>query len=124
MMYVLYVRVKSEPRKPRMSAFLNVGFTRPNQVSRDRVFSLESVMTAAALSPATARKGPRERRKHLRKDTLWHGTLRTARGSIPCNVLNLSVRGARVEIEGSTVGDSVTLVMEPLGEFLGVVIWQ
>lgn len=81
-------------------------------------------MTAAALSPATARKGPRERRKHLRKETLWHGTLRTARGSIPCNVLNLSVRGARVEIEGSTVGDSVTLVMEPLGEFLGVVMWQ
>lgn len=81
-------------------------------------------MTAAAVSSGTAREDPRERRKHLRKETLWHGTLRTARGSIPCNVLNLSVRGARVEIEGSTVGDRVTLVMEPLGEFLGVVMWQ
>lgn len=81
-------------------------------------------MTAAALSPTTARKDPRERRKHPRKETLWRGTLRTARGSIPCHVLNLSVRGARVEVEGATAGDSVTLIMEPLGEFLGVVSWQ
>ena len=81
-------------------------------------------MTAAALSSATAHKNPRERRKHLRKDTLWHGTLRTPRGSIACRVLNLSVRGAKVEAAGVMKGDGVTLVMEPLGEFLGIVTWQ
>jgi hypothetical protein len=81
-------------------------------------------MTVAALSSATAHKDPRERRKHLRKETLWHGTLRTAAGPIACNVLNLSARGAKVEVAGVAEGDSVTLVMEPLGEFLGVVMWQ
>ena len=81
-------------------------------------------MTVAALASATAHKDPRERRKHLRKETLWHGTLRTALGAIACNVLNLSARGAKVEVEGVAKGDSVTLVMEPLGEFLGVVMWQ
>ena len=78
----------------------------------------------AALSSATAQKDPRERRKHLRKETLWHGTLRTAKGTVACNVLNLSVRGAQVEIEGVAKGDSVTLIMEPLGEFSGIVTWQ
>lgn len=81
-------------------------------------------MTVAALSPATAQRDPRERRKHLRRDTLWHGTLRTPQGSVACRVLNLSVRGAKVEASGVAKGDSVTLIMEPLGEFLGVVTWQ
>lgn len=81
-------------------------------------------MTAAALSSATAHNDPHGRRKHLRKETLWHGMLRTAKGSVACNVLNLSVRGAQIEIEGVAKGDSVTLIMEPLGEFSGVVMWQ
>ena len=34
------------------------------------------------------------------------------------------MRGARIEAIGVTKGDSVTLVMEPLGEFLGIVAWQ
>ena len=72
----------------------------------------------AVFSPAT------ERRKHRRKETIWHGTLRTAQGSVACGVLNLSVRGAKVEATGVLKGDSVTLVMEPLGEFLGIVAWQ
>lgn len=80
-------------------------------------------MTAAP-APVTANNDPRERRKHLRKETLWHGTLRTAQGSIACRVLNLSVRGAKVEATGVAEGDQVTLVMEPLGEFLGIVAWQ
>ncbi|HKX09863.1 MAG TPA: PilZ domain-containing protein [Stellaceae bacterium] len=81
-------------------------------------------MAAAALSSATAHKDPRERRKHLRKETLWHCTLRTAQGSVAWRVLNLSVRGAKIETTGVAKGDSVTLVMEPLGEFLGIVAWQ
>ncbi len=81
-------------------------------------------MTAAALPSATLHPDPRERRKHLRKGTLWHGTLRTPTGSVACNVLNLSVRGAKVEVDGVAKGQSVTLVMEPLGEFSGIVVWH
>ncbi len=81
-------------------------------------------MTAAALTSAVPHKAPRERRKHRRKGTLWHGTLRTPGGSLACNVLNLSARGAKVEVQGVTKGENVTLVMEPLGEFTGVVVWQ
>lgn len=81
-------------------------------------------MTAAALHPLPVHTDPRERRKHLRKGTLWHGTLRTAKGEIACNVLNLSVRGAKLEVEGVAKGESVTLVMEPLGEFSGTLMWH
>ena len=80
-------------------------------------------MTAAAARPAHEQTDPRERRKHLRKGTLWHGTLRTAKGNLACAVLNLSVRGAMVEVEGVAKDQRVTLVMEPLGEFTGVVVW-
>lgn len=81
-------------------------------------------MTAVAARSALEEKDAHERRKHLRKGTLWHGTLRTPKGEIACNVLNLSVRGAKVEVEGVAKGESVTLVMEPLGEFTGIVMWQ
>ena len=81
-------------------------------------------MTAAAVHPLPVHADPRERRKHLRKGTLWHGTLRTPDGNLACNVLNLSARGAKVEVAGVAKGQSVTLVMEPLGEFLGTVVWQ
>jgi PilZ domain-containing protein len=81
-------------------------------------------MTAAAVRPLPVHPDPRERRKHVRKGTLWHGTLRTPNGSLACNVLNLSVRGAKVEVAGVDKGQTVTLVMEPLGEFTGTVMWQ
>ena len=81
-------------------------------------------MTTAAAEPVREHADPRDRRKHLRKDTLWHGVLRTAKGDIACNVLNLSARGAKLEVKGVAKGESVTLVMEPLGEFKGIVVWQ
>jgi PilZ domain-containing protein len=81
-------------------------------------------MTDAALPTATLHRDSHERRKHLRKGTLWHGTLRTPEGSLACNVLNLSVRGAKIEVAGVTKGQTVTLVMDPLGEFTGTVMWQ
>ena len=77
-------------------------------------------MTAAALST-----DPRERRKRPRKGTLWHGHLRTPAGVVACRVLDLSVRGAKLEVDGTVApGQSVTLVMEPLGEFSGVIAWH
>jgi PilZ domain-containing protein len=81
-------------------------------------------MTTATVHPLPVHVDPRERRKHLRKGTLWHGTLRTAKGNVACNVLNLSARGAKVEVDGVAKGQGVTLVMEPLGEFTGIVVWQ
>ncbi len=53
-----------------------------------------------------------ERRKQPRKGTLWHGELKTPAGSMPCRVLNLSVRGAKLEVDGRiSAGEIVALVM-------------
>lgn len=82
-------------------------------------------MTAAAAPFAAPHAKARERRKHLRKGTLWHGELRTPAGVVVCRVVNLSSRGAQLEIDGAVAaGESVTLVMEPLGEFTGTIAWQ
>ena len=81
-------------------------------------------MTVAAAHSGNGRD-PRERRKQPRKATLWHGELRTPAGIFSCRVLNLSARGARLEVDGAVApGQSVTLIMEPLGEFSGAVAWQ
>jgi len=82
-------------------------------------------MTGAAAASPNERANRRERRKQPRKGTLWHGTLRTPTGVMECRVLNLSARGAKLEVDGAVVpGQSVTLIMEPLGEFFGAVTWQ
>ena len=66
-----------------------------------------------------------ERRKQPRKGTLWPGMLRTPYGVVACRVLNLSARGAKLEVDGAVAaGHTVTLVMDPLGEFSGVVTWR
>ncbi len=52
---------------------------------------------------------------------LWHGELRTPAGMVACRVLNLSARGAQLEMDATlTPGQCVTLIMEPLGEILGL----
>jgi hypothetical protein len=80
-------------------------------------------MTTAA-SSAFERTDPRERRKRPRKGTLWHGHLRTPAGLLACRVLDLSARGAKLEVDGTVApGQSVTLIMELLGEFSGVIAW-
>jgi hypothetical protein len=82
-------------------------------------------MTDAAAHSAEERADRRERRKQPRRGTLWHGTLRTPAGVIGCRVLNLSARGAKLEIDGTVApGQSVTLIMEPLGEFSGTLTWE
>ena len=81
-------------------------------------------MTIAAGPSANGHTDPRERRKQPRRGTLWHGELRTPAGVVACRVVNLSARGAQVEMEATlTPGRDVTLIMEPLGEFLGTVTW-
>ena len=66
-----------------------------------------------------------ERRKHTRKWTRWPAKLRTVAGIFECRVLNLSYRGAKVQL-AQPVRDRepVTLIMAPLGEFSGVVGWR
>jgi hypothetical protein len=82
-------------------------------------------MTAAAAHSKNGRANRRERRKQPRKGTLWHGKLRTPAGVVACRVLNLSARGAKLELDVALApGQSVTLIMEPLGEFSGAVTWQ
>ena len=82
-------------------------------------------MSVADADPAHQSADGRERRKQPRKSTLWHGMLRTPAGVMACRVLNLSARGAQLEVEGALAsGQSVTLIMEPLGEFLGTVTWR
>jgi hypothetical protein len=81
-------------------------------------------MTAAAALFTDDRPDLRERRKRPRKGVLWHGHLRTPAGVLACRVLDLSARGAKLEVDGTVApGQGVTLVMEPLGEFSGVVAW-
>lgn len=66
-----------------------------------------------------------ERRKHTRKWTRWPARLRTSSGSFECRVLNLSYRGAKVQLaQMLREREPVTLIMEPLGEFSGVVSWR
>ena len=65
-----------------------------------------------------------DRRKYARKWSFWHVQLQTPTGNFECRVMNLSPRGARIEIEHPVPDQQmVTLIMEPLGEFAGVVAW-
>ena len=81
------------------------------------------------MTAATARSTVtvlRDRRKQPRKGTIWQCELQTPSGVVACRVLNLSARGAKLEIDDGAVtpGQNVTLVLEPLGEFLGTIAWQ
>jgi len=66
----------------------------------------------------------RDRRKLPRKGALWLGKLVTTAGTFECRVLNLSPSGAKVELVQLVArGETVTLILEPLHEFIGVVAW-
>lgn len=66
-----------------------------------------------------------ERRGIPRKGSVWPAKLETSRGTFECRVLNLTRRGAKIEIDRLAIAkEPVTLVMEPLGAFGGVVTWQ
>ena len=65
-----------------------------------------------------------ERRKYPRKGTFWRAQLQTPAGDFECLVMNLSPRGAHIEIDHPiSLNQSVTLILEPLGEFFGTVAW-
>jgi CRP/FNR family transcriptional regulator, cyclic AMP receptor protein len=66
-----------------------------------------------------------ERRRHPRKRAFWLGRLETPDGRFDCRVLNLSPSGAKVMLAHAVqVKQAVTLIIEPLGEFLGIVGWR
>lgn len=66
-----------------------------------------------------------ERRKYRRKGILWRAQLQTLAGDFECRVVNLSPRGASIEIDHPLAHkEVVTLIMEPLGEFTGFVAWR
>jgi PilZ domain len=81
-------------------------------------------MKAEAARQTGAARRESERRKHPRKGAFWHAQLRTPAGNFECRVLNLSPRGAKIEIDHPVADKQVvTLIMEPLGEFTGFVAW-
>lgn len=67
----------------------------------------------------------RERRKFSRKRSLLGATVLTPRGALDCRMLDFSCNGARVECT-APVGEreTLTLVVEPIGTFPGVVSWR
>jgi len=66
-----------------------------------------------------------ERRRHSRKRAFWLGRLETPDGRFACRVLNLSPGGAKVMVAHAVPEHQpVTLVIDPLGEFIGVVGWR
>jgi PilZ domain-containing protein len=66
-----------------------------------------------------------ERRQHRRKRVLWHAQVQTLAGDFECRVVSLSPRGVSIEIDHPLAPkEVVTLIMEPLGEFTGFVVWR
>ena len=67
----------------------------------------------------------RELRKSRRKKSLLPARLVTDAGSSDCFVLDLSSGGARVESPLAVVDEqAVTLVVKPIGTFVGLVAWR
>jgi CRP/FNR family cyclic AMP-dependent transcriptional regulator len=66
-----------------------------------------------------------ERRRHRRKKTLWPAKLETPLGCVECQVLNFTSRGAKVRVSHVLAPEqSVSLILDPLGRFPGVVVWR
>jgi len=66
-----------------------------------------------------------ERRKHARRGALWNGRLTSPTGTYDCRVLNLSPRGAKIELAALVaIHQTVTLTLDPLGAFTGIVTWR
>ncbi len=82
-------------------------------------------MRSGAEPQSAAQPHPRERRKYLRKKAFLPAKLATEAGAFECFVLDLSRGGAKMEIkEPLALGQPVTLFLEPLGTFNGIVAWQ
>jgi hypothetical protein len=78
-----------------------------------------------AIIQSVARRGVEIPSHHGRiRGTFWRAQLQTPAGDFECLVLNLSARGAHIEIDHPLMlNQSVTLILEPLGEFFGTVAW-
>jgi len=69
--------------------------------------------------------GQPERRRQPRKRAFWLGRLDTPDGRFACRVLNLSPGGAKVMVAHPVAENQpVTLVIDLLGEFAGVIGWR
>jgi len=82
-------------------------------------------MRSGAEPQSAAQPHPRERRKYPRKKAFLPAKLATETGAFECFVLDLSRGGAKIELkEELAKGLPVTLFLEPLGTFNGIVAWQ
>jgi len=61
----------------------------------------------------------------FRRKAFWLAAMNTVFGVVECRVLDLSLRGAKVQVGVPVaVGQAVTLELDPLGEFEGSVAWK
>lgn len=82
-------------------------------------------MRSGAEPQSAAQPQASERRKYPRKKALLPAKLATEAGVFECFVLDLSRGGAKVEIKDELAqGQAVTLILDPLGTFNGIVAWQ
>lgn len=82
-------------------------------------------MRTGAEPQSAAQPQASERRKYTRKKALLPAKLATEGGVFECFVLDLSRGGAKVEIKDELAqGQVVTLILDPLGTFNGIVAWQ
>jgi pilus assembly protein CpaF len=72
------------------------------------------------------------RRRYTRNRTFWNGRISTAHGHFRCRVLDMSVSGGRLRFSAPVsrlpllvaARERVRLVVDRLGEFPGVLVWQ
>jgi hypothetical protein len=84
-------------------------------------------MDASSAKVATTNESYAERRRHHRVGVMMMATLRATRGFFECMVLDLSSGGAKLAIDGEVVlrpGDSVSLIIAPIGSFRAQSVWQ
>ncbi|MGH7004184.1 MAG: PilZ domain-containing protein [Alphaproteobacteria bacterium] len=68
---------------------------------------------------------PINRRRSRRCSIMWPATIENGAQTTPCTILDLSDKGARVEVSGTLPPRSrVNLQCERFGDLHGVVIWS
>lgn len=68
---------------------------------------------------------PPSRRTSDRKAVLLNAEVKVAGQSYACEILNLSSGGAKLTFtQALEIGQKITLVLDPLGDFSGEVAWQ
>ena len=72
----------------------------------------------------------KDRRRHPRAPTFWRAKLKAGRAAYECRVLDVSAQGVQLRVVTPIIRsvvaekDTVTLIIDRMGEFTGSVAWQ